>query len=245
MSKVIFKMANLFVILFLFTSFIGCSFITGEKPIHKAAYKGNLKKVKKIIERDPAQINVQDRRGFTPLHLASGKGHTAIVEFLITHNANIELGNHMNERPLAQAAKFGHYSTVRTLLEHGAKVTCEDDFGRTPLHEASVWGDKEVVDILLSYGADVSARDQYNNTPLHQAAMQGNIEAAKALVEHGSDIFAKNYYDYRKPAEKWEVPPSRDTMNKTPKEIALKAGFKELAQYLQTKEIEKGSILLP
>jgi hypothetical protein len=58
-------------------------------------------------------------------------------------------------------------------------------------------------------------------------------------VEHGANIFAKNYYDYSKPREEWQVPPSRDTMNKTPKEIAVKAGYTELAQYLQTKEAEE------
>jgi ankyrin repeat protein len=145
----------------------------------------------------------------------------------------------MGDRPLSLAAKFGRYETIKTLLEHGATVNCRDIFARTPLHDAAMWSGKEVINLLISYGADLNERDKYQNTPLHQAAMLNNIEAAKALVEHGSDIFAKNYYDYSKPAEKWQIPPSRDTMNKTPKEIALKAGYKELAQYLQTKEDEK------
>jgi hypothetical protein len=70
--------------------------------------------------------------------------------------------------------------------------------------------------------------------------MLNNIEAAKALVEHGADIFAKNYHDYSKPLpEGMYLRPSRSTMNKTAKEIALKAGHIKLAQYLQTKEEEK------
>lgn len=232
-------MVSLCLIIFSLTFFVGCRFITKERPIHKAAWKGDLKKVKRIIEKHPAQINVQDWIGCTPLYYASTKGHTEIVEFLLAHGADIELGNDKGERPLAKAATFGHYKTVKTLLAHGATVNCKDKFGRTPLHEAALWSGKEVTNLLLSYGADVSARDKYENTPLHQAVMLNNIEAAKALVEHGADIFAKNYYDYRKPAEKWEVAPPRDTMNKTPKEIALKAGLKELAQYLQAKEDEK------
>lgn len=239
MRKPIFIIVSLCLVILPVTFFVGCRRIWRERPIHKAAHEGDLKKVKKIIEKDPTQINIQDGMGMTPLYCASIEGHTDIVEYLLTHGANIELGNDLGERPLAKAAKFKHYKTVKTLLEHGATVNCKDDFGRIPLHEAALWSGKEIINLLLSYGADVNSRDKYANTPLHQAVMMNNLDAAKALVEQGADIFAKNYYDYSKPTEKWEVPPSKDTMNKTPKEIALKAGFKELAQYLQTKEDEK------
>jgi ankyrin repeat protein len=219
-------------------SFFGGCF--GVRPIHKAAYEGDFKKVREIIEKDPSQINIQDGSGWTPLHLASGKGHIEIVEFLLNHGADTELENIHGQRPLCLAAKFGRYETIKTLLEHGAAVNHKDKHGGTPLHDAAMWSGEKVINLLISYGADVNARDQYQSTPLHQAAMLSNIEAAKALVEHGADIFAKNYYDYRKsPAEGRYHPYLGHTMNKTAKEIALKAGHIELAQYLQTKEEEK------
>jgi ankyrin repeat protein len=239
MRKYILKYVILYLIFFLLTIITGCRFIIREKSIHRAAYKGDLKKVKKIIERDPNQINIKDALGTTPLYLASMQGHTEVVEFLIVHGANIELGNDLGERPLAKAAKFGHYETLKTLLEHGATVNCKDKYGQTPLHEAARHSGKEVINLLLLYGADVDAKDEDNNTPLHDAAERNNIEAAKALVEHGADILAKNYFDYRKPAENQYVIPPRELTNKTPKEIALQRGFHELARYLQTKEEEK------
>ncbi|MGR3310605.1 MAG: ankyrin repeat domain-containing protein [Candidatus Brocadiales bacterium] len=221
--------------------FVGCL----EKPIHKAAYKGDLKKVEEIIDRNPNEINVQDAQGFTPLHLASGKGHIEIVEFLLNHGADIELEIFNGDTPLlvaARYARYGQYETIKTLLEHGAKVNHKDKHGRAALHDAAMYSGNEVINLLISYGADVNARDEHQSTPLHQAAMLNNIEAAKALVEHGADIFAKNYHDYSKPpAGRRLLPPSRDNMNKTAKEIALTGGdkYKELAQYLQTKEEEK------
>jgi len=114
----------------------------------------------------------------------------------------------------------------------------------TALHDAAMYSGKEIMNLLISYGADVNARDEHQSTPLHQAAMLNNIEAAKALVEHGADIFAKNYHDYSKPLpEGMLLTPRRGNMNKTAKEIALAARpgdkYKELAQYLQTKEDEK------
>jgi len=239
MRKSILRMVGLCLMVCSLSFFGGCL----EKPIHKAAYKGDLKKVKEIIDRDPNQINVQDAQGFTPLHLASGKGHIEIVEFLLNHGADIELEIFNGETPLmlaAQYARYGQYETIKTLLEHGAKVNHKDQHGRTALHDAAMYSGKEIMNLLISYGADVNARDEHQSTPLHQAAMLNNIEAAKALVEHGADIFAKNYHDYSKPpAVRLLLRPSRGTMNKTAKEIALMRGDKEMAQYLQTKEEEK------
>ena len=203
--------------------FVGCL----EKPIHKAAYKGDLKKVKEIIDRDPNEINVQDVQGFTPLHFASGKGHIEIVEFLLNHGADIELEILNGETPLmlaARYARYGQYETIKTLLEHGAMVNHKDENSRTALHNAAMYRGKEIMNLLISYGADVNARDKHQSTPLHQAAMLNNIEAAKALVEHGVYIFAKNFHDYSKPLpEGMLLTPSRDNMNKTAKEIALAA----------------------
>jgi len=239
MCKSILRMVRLCLMVCSLSFFVGCL----EKPIHKAAYKGDLKKVKKIIDRKPNQINVQDELDFTPLHLASSKGHIEIVEFLLNHGADMELEIFDGETPLmlaAQHARHRQYETIKTLLEHGAKVNHKDENGRTALHNAAMHRGKEVINLLISYGADVNARNKYQSTPLHQAAMLNNIEAAKALVEHGADIFAKNFHDYSKPRpEGMLFTPLRVTMNKTAKEIALKAGHIELAQYLQTKEEEK------
>ncbi len=241
MCKSILRMVRLCLMVCTLSFFGGCK----GKPIHRAAYEGDLEKVKKIIDRNPNQINVQDASGYTPLHLASGKGHIEIVEFLLNHGADIELEIFNRDTPLLVAARYarhGQYETIKTLLEHGAKVNHKDKHDRAALHDAAMYSGKEVINLLISYGADINARDEHQSTPLHQAAMLNNIEAAKALVEHGADIFAKNYHDYSKPVpEGMLFPPSRDNMNKTAKEIALTGGdqYKELAQYLQTKEEEK------
>jgi len=239
MRKNISKMVGLCLTVCSASFFVGCPLDSDAKAIHKAAHGGDLKRVREIIEKDPSQINVQDVGGFTPLQLASGKGHIGVVEYLLEHGADTELGNNVGYRPLSLAAKFGHYETVRVLLERGARVNSTDVFGNTALHAAAMYSGREIMELLVSHGADVNARDKYQDTPLHQAAKLNNIEAAKALVEHGADILAKNYYDYSKPRGAWEVRPSRNNMNKTPKEIAVKAGYEELVLYLQTKEDER------
>ena len=242
MRKSILRMVSWCLMVSFLSFFAGCF---GKKPIHHAAYEGDLEKVKEIIDRNPNQINVQEAQGFTPLHLASGKGHIEIVEFLLNHGADTELEICTGHTPMMLAAWYagdGKYETIKTLLEHGAKVNHkEDGDGSTALHYAAMYSGEKVINLLISYGADVNARDEDQSTPLHQAAMLNNIEAAKALVEHGADIFAKNFHDYSKPPPEGRLfhPMNRGQLNKTAKEIVLKAGHIELAQYLQTKEEEK------
>jgi len=249
MCKSILRMVSWCLMVCSLSFFGGCL----EKPIHKAAYKGDLEKVKEIIDRNPNQINVQDELDFTPLHLASSKGHIEIVEFLLNHGADMELEIFDGETPLmlaAQHARHRRYETIKTLLEHGAKVNHKDEVGRTALHYAAMNSGMDVMNLLISYGADVNAKEEFQITPLHRAAMLNNIEATKALVEHEADIFAKTFCDETNLTESEKIRSEkirfvmlRQYMNKTAKEIALAARpgdkYKELAKYLQTKEEEK------
>ncbi len=240
MRKSILRIFRLCLMVCSLSFFGGCL----EKQIHHAAYEGDLKKVKEIIDRDPNQINVQDVQGFTPLHLASGKGHIEIVEFLLNHGADTELEICTGDTPLTLATRFaggGKYETIKALLEHGAMVDHKGLLGQTALHHATIYSGEKAINLLISYGADVNARGEYQITPLHKAAMHNKIEAAKVLVENGADIFAKTFFDFSNATEieNLRIVGIRNYMNKTAKEIALKRGGKELAQYLQTKEEEK------
>lgn len=58
--------------------------------------------------------------GSTPLHTAAGRGHTAVVELLLTSGANKEALRDDGWRPLASAAFAGHSGAVKALLDAGA-----------------------------------------------------------------------------------------------------------------------------
>ena len=52
---------------------------------HMACEQGSMPIVEYLVSKDPAicRITLLDHRGKTPLHLAAGKNHTLIVEFLL------------------------------------------------------------------------------------------------------------------------------------------------------------------
>lgn len=61
----------------------------GMSKLHKAAWLGNLDKVK--LNAKKVDVNTVDSSGRTPLHLAAAQGHTEIVWFLVNNNATLEV----------------------------------------------------------------------------------------------------------------------------------------------------------
>jgi ankyrin repeat protein len=128
----------------------------GTNPLHGAAHSGNLEVVWKLIEYDPAYINVRSVDGWTPLLFA-------------TEGRNSEDG-----------------SVARLLLERGADVNAQNQLGWTPLHRASFFGALEVVRLLLEHGADIEPKENDGKTALQVAAEEGHDDVVELLREHGA-----------------------------------------------------------
>jgi len=119
----------------------------------------------------------------TPLHAASQRGSSEVVEYLMAQGAVSRIGPD-SVTPL-------HLSTAPTvvslLCSGGAGVSARDHWGATPLHYA-VWTDQtEVARQLLLEGANPNAQDCVGATPLHYAAIRGNTGVVVALLAHRAD----------------------------------------------------------
>ena len=64
--------------------------------------------------------------GSTPLHLASGEGHTKVARVLIEHGAEVAAQDEMGRTPLSEN---GHVDLARFLVEHGADTTTMTTLG--------------------------------------------------------------------------------------------------------------------
>ena len=67
-------------------------------------------------------MNTETNWGWTPLHIASSKGHSKIVFLLVQNVARLEERTKRGETPLYIAAKKGHLSIVKYFLERGANI---------------------------------------------------------------------------------------------------------------------------
>ncbi|KAG4256764.1 hypothetical protein FPRO03_03774 [Fusarium proliferatum] len=89
----------------------------GWKPLMGAAEAGDVDTLTALLtDGCDIDINARDYGGCTALALAAEKGHTAVVERLLAHNANPNLSDLDHLAPLWKAARYGHTSVVQLLL---------------------------------------------------------------------------------------------------------------------------------
>jgi ankyrin repeat protein len=156
--------------------------------ITAAAASGDNDEVAAILSMDNRLTRVQDKDGWTPLHLAAHYGHAAVVQTLLANNADVAVrsGNAMKNQPLHAAAAGRRLETARLLIEGGADVNATQVGGFVPLHSAAQNGDRPLVELLLSRGADVNARADDGRTALSLAEAAGHGEIARLLRDKGA-----------------------------------------------------------
>ena len=162
--------------------------------IHQAAIDGNLDKVKSLLAANPSLVssrvatnhpNLIRYDGYTPLICAAEKGRKDVVEFLLTHKADVSATSVNGWTALHAAAYFGNKDVVEVLLSHKANVNAKDLDGYTPLHLASGGRHKDIVELLLTNKADVNAKSVRGETPLHLAVLMKCNDVADLLRKNG------------------------------------------------------------
>ena len=142
-------------------------------PLHLALYHGGFKVARLLLDRG-VNINVQDKKGRTPLHEALTELDDSFpdyfvdaVRFSLDHGADVDVGDGNGSTPLHVISQYGNVKAARLLLEHGARVDAQDNRHSTPLHVASRCGNTEVAYLLLEHGANIIARNKQGQTPQH------------------------------------------------------------------------------
>lgn len=151
-----------------------------ETPLHLAV-KGENRNIIVLLCKAKADVNVKDRLGNTPLHLAVGK-----------INVKKERRSYREKHEVDQ-------ETVELLIKAGANVNEKNNLGKTPLHivvelsHGNFYLDsvsqKKLIRLLLNSKANVNAQDNDGNTPLH-LAIDRNI--AEFLIANKAKMFLHN-----------------------------------------------------
>eukprot|EP01120_Amphizonella_sp_Union-15-10_P003673 TRINITY_DN1408_c0_g2_i1.p1 TRINITY_DN1408_c0_g2~~TRINITY_DN1408_c0_g2_i1.p1 ORF type:complete len:130 (-),score=32.53 TRINITY_DN1408_c0_g2_i1:26-415(-) len=113
-----------------------------------AVKTGDLNTVKDYVEKQGHKVNVADttvQKRF-PLHYAADMGQAAIIEYLISKGAKVNVTDAFGITPLLAAVYEGHTDAVKLLLKHGADTKAKGPDGQTALQAA----EKDEIKTLLS-----------------------------------------------------------------------------------------------
>lgn len=98
------------------------------------ACKRNVKHVVvKLLCDEKAQLHVVDKRGNSPLHIASFHGNPNMVKVLLDKKADVEMCNSQQRIPLFYAARTGDLRVIKMLVQFKSDVNAEDQDKLTPL----------------------------------------------------------------------------------------------------------------
>ena len=165
---------------------VNCRDNKGCTPLHYAVQGGDQEShedfsrcVELLLERG-ADVEAQNSRGSTPLHLAASKMSEKAIRLLIRKGANINLQDNKNQTALHKASRRGRLEIVRLLLDHKAEIELQDDRGSTPLH--LYHRNREAVQLFLDHGANVTLRNDKGQTVLHQASQNGHPDIIQLIL---------------------------------------------------------------
>ena len=144
-----------------------------------------------------ANIDLQDREGYSSLHYAAGNISDLcdVLDFLITNGADVNAFTNDKFTPLIIASNCNNLNVVNSLIKHGANIHLVDRYGRTALHYSITAVDHDSVTVLRSLiknGADVNALTNDNCSPLMMSSLSGSVNVVTILVENGANMDIQN-----------------------------------------------------
>lgn len=116
----------------------------------------NHVEIAKLLVDLKADINMQDKSGWAPLHYAAFKNCPKNVQMYLDAGADINIQNDMKSTPLHIAAWQNHINIVGMLIAQGADLNRKDLHGNTPLYVTEYRG---IINMLIAAGAKLDHQD--------------------------------------------------------------------------------------
>ncbi|CAF1355808.1 unnamed protein product [Adineta ricciae] len=157
----------------------------GYTPLMEASREGHDDLVNLLVSRGADVNRTTDDTQETALTLACAGGFLDVAKILISHGANVNLGQ---STPLMEASQEGHTELVQYLIQNNADVNQTTSAGETALAYACESGRTEVAEILLNSGAHIDQTENEGRTPLMKAVRAGHTCTVRYLISKGADV---------------------------------------------------------
>jgi len=187
--------------------------MTDPEEMLKACERGELSKVRQLLEADSTLVNAKGAYGKTPLHWAAEKNHRELAELLLAAGADINTEVTWGMTALQWAANMGSRDVADVLLAHGARfqlnMWCAAGLGMLEVVQ-SFWDSPNA---LKPGAGQARSRDlgngQWGKAPppesyaelvseaFYIAARNGDVAVAKFLLGKGADINCRGFFGAR------------------------------------------------
>ncbi|XP_050408363.1 poly [ADP-ribose] polymerase tankyrase-2 isoform X2 [Patella vulgata] len=168
--------------------------------LHVACLCGTLSTVQYLVDDLHMNVNTTGRYNSTPLFYCCQSSVSPVdkIQYLVSHEADINARDSGNNTILHRACWFGTLSTVQYLVDDlHMNVNTTGRYNSTPLFYCCMSSVSPVdkIQYLASHQADINVRDSYNTTILHLACLDGTLSTVQYLVDclH-LDLHVKNKY---------------------------------------------------
>lgn len=160
-----------------FTLALFFAFYTGiaQSDIFDIARNGTLDELIALIDSDEDTVNSINKRGDSPLVLATYYGNNEVALYLAKLVPNIDIQS-KNGTPLIAAVYTDNIYLTEELLKLGANTEGKDSVGKTALIYAITAKNVSIVKLLLSFKANTDIKDKNNYAVIDYAKQTGNEE---------------------------------------------------------------------
>lgn len=206
-------------------TFINLLLCLGPAKIREGAIN-NLRKFRRAMdvhEMHYQHIGIEQPREpeLPPICEFSRNGQLNEVKALLNKGTDPNTQDFRGWCPLMWASAEKRLDIVTLLLEYGADPNIINFLGRSAIMYASNYGYYEIAQALLEKGAIPNPSSEFTGlSPLSAASDKGHLDIVKLLIEHGAEVMHK------------------DKNGNTALDIAMEAGYGEIAKHLRNKMLE-------
>ncbi|XP_063468825.1 coiled-coil domain-containing protein 144A-like isoform X8 [Symphalangus syndactylus] len=176
--------------------FAQCGYNIREKhlgKLHRAASRGEVSKVERILSRGNANLDERDKKKRTALHLACANGHPEVVALLVDRGCQLDVFDNKNRTALLKAVQCQEKDCATILLEHGADPDFPDVYGNTTLHYATYNEDIPMTKKLLLHHANIETANKDELTPFLLAVHEEKQQMIEFLRKQKENLTAVKF----------------------------------------------------